>query len=158
MWSVSFSYACSYKHKKNITIFDNRVQILQKNKKRQRQRPKLGRNRIIKNCKGQKLSYKENENFHSGRWSSKAKMEKEEEKKNPAGEGKLEGLPLEDSPYVKYKDLEDYKRQGYGTEGHLQPKPGRGAGATDAPTVSGGTASSEGNLSATNAINRQGVP
>ncbi|XP_042506884.1 uncharacterized protein LOC122083223 [Macadamia integrifolia] len=58
----------------------------------------------------------------------------EEEKKEKV----LEGLPLESSPYVKYSDLEDYKRKGYGTEGHLEPKPGRGAGATDAPTLSGG--------------------
>ncbi|CAO2831015.1 unnamed protein product [Amaranthus hypochondriacus] len=51
---------------------------------------------------------------------------------------KLEDLPIETSPYVQYKDLEDYKQQGYGTQGHLQPTPGRGAGGTDAPTLSGG--------------------
>uniref|UniRef100_A0A6N2LMU6 Uncharacterized protein n=1 Tax=Salix viminalis TaxID=40686 RepID=A0A6N2LMU6_SALVM len=51
----------------------------------------------------------------------------------------LEGLPVEDSPYVIHEeDLEDYKRRAYGTEGHLEPKTGRGAGATDAPTISGG--------------------
>ncbi|OMO92270.1 Late embryogenesis abundant protein, LEA-18 [Corchorus olitorius] len=49
----------------------------------------------------------------------------------------LEGLPLESSPYLKYHDLEDYKRQAYGTEGHLQVQEKRGAGAsTDAPTLS----------------------
>lgn len=26
---------------------------------------------------------------------------------------KLEGLPVKDSPYTQYKDLEDYKQQGY---------------------------------------------
>lgn len=47
-------------------------------------------------------------------------------------------LPLESSPYVKYKDLEEYKRKGYGAEGHLEPKPNHGAGGgTDAPTLSG---------------------
>ncbi|KAE8649966.1 hypothetical protein Csa_012992 [Cucumis sativus] len=45
-------------------------------------------------------------------------------------------LPLESSPYVKYKDLEEYKRKGYGVEGHLVPKPNQGGG-TDAPTLSG---------------------
>ncbi|KAJ7944493.1 Late embryogenesis abundant protein, LEA-18 [Quillaja saponaria] len=73
------------------------------------------------------------------------KMEKQEQKRNSEGEsekGKLEGLPMEDSPYLKYKDLEDYKRQGYGTEGHLEPKPGRGAGVTDGPTASGGATTS----------------
>ncbi|XP_043714143.1 uncharacterized protein LOC122662550 [Telopea speciosissima] len=50
----------------------------------------------------------------------------------------VEGLPMDSSPYVKYSDLEDYKRKGYGTEGHLDTVPGRGAGGTDAPTLSGG--------------------
>ncbi|KAG6608652.1 hypothetical protein SDJN02_01602, partial [Cucurbita argyrosperma subsp. argyrosperma] len=45
-------------------------------------------------------------------------------------------LPLESSPYVKYKDLEDYKNKGYGVEGHIEPKPIQGGG-TDAPTLSG---------------------
>ncbi|KAL0377871.1 UNVERIFIED_CONTAM: hypothetical protein Sradi_3092600 [Sesamum radiatum] len=50
----------------------------------------------------------------------------------------LEGLPADTSPYTQYKDLEDYKAQGYGTHGHLQPQPSRGAAAsTDAPTVAG---------------------
>nr|AST13889.1 late embryogenisis abundant protein 4 [Betula platyphylla] len=84
----------------------------------------------------------------------------EKERKPESGEkGKLEGLPMEDSPYLKYKDLEDYKRQGYGTEGHLQPKPGRGAGSsTDAPTLSAGAVSSEADFAATGAIKHQGVP
>ncbi|KAJ0096828.1 hypothetical protein Patl1_28570 [Pistacia atlantica] len=65
----------------------------------------------------------------------------------------LIGLPMKDSPYLQYKDLEDYKLQGYGTEGHQEPTPGRGAGAgsTDAPTPSGAP-------STTDVINRQGVP
>jgi hypothetical protein len=88
------------------------------------------------------------------------KNREQNERKPESGEtGKLEGLPMEDSPYLKYKDLEDYKRQGYGTEGHQQPKPGRGAGSTDAPTLSGGAVSSETDIvAATDAINRQGVP
>ncbi|KAJ8765488.1 hypothetical protein K2173_014610 [Erythroxylum novogranatense] len=43
-----------------------------------------------------------------------------------------EGIPVEDSPYVNYKDLEDYKFKAYGAEGHEQPESGRrGAGATN---------------------------
>ncbi|XP_042428986.1 uncharacterized protein LOC122015942 [Zingiber officinale] len=47
-------------------------------------------------------------------------------------------LPTESSPYVTYKDLEDYKMKGYGAAGHRQPvdKPG-GGGGTDAPTLAG---------------------
>ncbi|KAM7516473.1 hypothetical protein LguiA_006056 [Lonicera macranthoides] len=77
-------------------------------------------------------------------------MEKSGNQGKAVGEenkGKLEGLPTESSPYTHYKDVEDYKQQGYGTQGHLQPQPGRGAGATDAPTPS-----------ATDTVNRQGVP
>lgn len=59
-------------------------------------------------------------------------------------EQKLEqaGLPeqVKDSPYTKYKDLEDYKEAGYGVHGHQQPQHGRGAAAsTDAPTSTRGT-------------------
>ncbi|CAL0326945.1 unnamed protein product [Lupinus luteus] len=55
--------------------------------------------------------------------------------------GKLEGLPLESSPYVKYNDdLEEYKYNAYGTQGHLQPKPNQGGGSTEAPTLSGAQA------------------
>ncbi|XP_030523308.2 uncharacterized protein LOC115735964 [Rhodamnia argentea] len=59
------------------------------------------------------------------------------------GENKasLEGLPLESSPYVKFTDLEDYKNRAYGTQGHLEPKPGHGGGSTDAPTRSGSSLS-----------------
>ncbi|KDP32041.1 hypothetical protein JCGZ_12502 [Jatropha curcas] len=71
----------------------------------------------------------------------------EQEKKE-----KLEGLPVEDSPYLQYKDLEDYKLKGYGTQGHLQPKPGRGAGATDAPTLSGGSVPRDADVSTIDAI------
>ncbi|KAL6959237.1 hypothetical protein U1Q18_039171 [Sarracenia purpurea var. burkii] len=82
-------------------------------------------------------------------------MEKSEEQmKKGQGEeskGKLEGLPVETSPYTQYKDVEDYKRRGYGTQGHQQPKPGRGGGATDAPTLSGGAAASEAQLDVSSA-------
>ncbi|TKY75361.1 Late embryogenesis abundant protein, LEA-18 [Spatholobus suberectus] len=40
--------------------------------------------------------------------------------------GKLEGLPLQSRPYVKYDDVEEYKHNAYGTQGHLQPKSDRG--------------------------------
>ena len=76
-------------------------------------------------------------------------QEQEERKPESLEKGKLEGLPMVDSPYLKHKDLEDYKRQGYGTEGHLQPKPGRGAGSTDAPTLSGAAVTSEAAAAAT---------
>ncbi|EEF44098.1 conserved hypothetical protein [Ricinus communis] len=46
-------------------------------------------------------------------------------------------LPVKTSPYVQYNTLEDYKRQGYGAEGHKPVKPNQGGGGTDAPTVSG---------------------
>ncbi|KAF9682417.1 hypothetical protein SADUNF_Sadunf05G0106800 [Salix dunnii] len=94
------------------------------------------------------LAYLYNETSNVKR--SGKKMEKKQEKqhqhqmeKRPesAHEDKkvnLDGLPVEVSPYVNYEDLEDYKRKAYGTDGHLEPKTGRGAGATDAPTISGG--------------------
>ncbi|KAI3462708.1 hypothetical protein Pfo_019371 [Paulownia fortunei] len=84
-------------------------------------------------------------------------MEKKQENEKKVN---LEGLPVDTSPYTQYKDLEDYKKQGYGTQGHLQPKPGHGAaGSTDAPTLTGGSAADpQAQLSSTDAINRQGVP
>ncbi|GFP78920.1 hypothetical protein PHJA_000035500 [Phtheirospermum japonicum] len=83
-------------------------------------------------------------------------MEKKDEKDKKVN---LEGLPTETSPYTQYKDLEDYKKQGYGTEGHLEPKPGHGAaGSTDAPTLSGGGADRKAQLSSTDAITQQGAP
>ncbi|XVF45908.1 hypothetical protein PTKIN_Ptkin02bG0246000 [Pterospermum kingtungense] len=64
----------------------------------------------------------------------------------------LEGLPLESSPYVKYKDLEDYKRNAYGTEGHLEVKEKQGAsGSTDAATMSGAAMSDAKKIIAANA-------
>ncbi|KAG9135833.1 hypothetical protein Leryth_002555 [Lithospermum erythrorhizon] len=73
-------------------------------------------------------------------------------------DAKLEGLPVETSPYTQYNDLEDYKKQGYGTEGHLEPKQGRGAGgSTDAPTLTGDSATAKDLLPATDTINKQGV-
>ncbi|KAI9165349.1 hypothetical protein LWI28_019035 [Acer negundo] len=72
----------------------------------------------------------------------------------------LEGLPMEDSPYLNYKDLEDYKLQGYGTQGHQEPTLGRSAGGTDAPTLSGATAvPSKPDVPAKADVNkRRGVP
>ncbi|KAL3833278.1 hypothetical protein ACJIZ3_008014 [Penstemon smallii] len=83
-----------------------------------------------------------------------------ERKQENEKKGNLEGLPVDTSPYTQYKDLEDYKKQGYGTQGHLQPQPGRGAAAsTDAPTLAGGgSANPQAQLSSTDTINRQGVP
>lgn len=83
---------------------------------------------------------------------------KETKAQRESGKESKEGVPLEESPYLKYKDLEDYKRQGYGTEGHQQPNPGRGAGATEAPTLSGANVSSEAQLNAADAANRKWAP
>ncbi|KVI02717.1 uncharacterized protein LOC112513023 [Cynara cardunculus var. scolymus] len=81
---------------------------------------------------------------------------------------KSEDLPVNSSPYTQYKDLEDYKQQGYGTQGHQQPQPGRGAAAsTDAPTSGGGTLPSQPQkgsdpagapATATDTVNQYGVP
>ncbi|KAF9613913.1 hypothetical protein IFM89_013160 [Coptis chinensis] len=54
------------------------------------------------------------------------------ERKNEKTKGEVD-LPTESSPYVRYSDLEDYKRKAYGTEGHFG-----GGGSADAPTPSGG--------------------
>lgn len=92
-------------------------------------------------------------------------MEKQTEKEtkptteNEPGKDSTEGVPFnKDSPYLKYDNLEDYKKQGYGTQGHQQPTEGRGAGSTEAPTLSGANVSSEAQFKAADAVNRQGVP
>ncbi|KAL3525625.1 hypothetical protein ACH5RR_013997 [Cinchona calisaya] len=73
-------------------------------------------------------------------------MERKKENKG----NKLEGLPLNTSPYSQYEDLEDYKQQGNGTQGHLQPQPGRGAASSvDAPTQAGGDVPHMARLSST---------
>ncbi|KAL0350533.1 UNVERIFIED_CONTAM: hypothetical protein Sradi_4202500 [Sesamum radiatum] len=69
-----------------------------------------------------------------------------DEENNDQRKENLAGLPVDTSPYTQYKDLEDYKTQGYGTHGHLQPQPSRGAAAsTDAPTVAGAGAGTAAN-------------
>ncbi|KAM0970834.1 hypothetical protein ACFX13_019109 [Malus domestica] len=76
-----------------------------------------------------------------------ASNQKQQSRKPAEGEAKgkvEEELSMKDSPYLQYDNLEDYKRQAYGTEGHQQVEPGRGAGSTEAPTVSGTTVSSQG--------------
>ncbi|KAK9053267.1 hypothetical protein SSX86_029900 [Deinandra increscens subsp. villosa] len=90
-------------------------------------------------------------------------MDSQQPKQEEAG--KLEGLPVETSPYTQYKDLEDYKMKGYGTHGHQKPEPGRGAAAsTDAPTSAGGTLPAQSNnkdkdpATATDTVNKYGVP
>ncbi|KAL2906385.1 putative ribose/galactose/methyl galactoside import ATP-binding protein [Bienertia sinuspersici] len=85
---------------------------------------------------------------------NKSDTKQNDDKKQSEEAKKLEGLPIETSPYVQYKDLDDYKEQAYGTEGHLAPKAGHGAGGTDAPTPSGGASAD----SVTDTINSQGVP
>ncbi|KAK9102253.1 hypothetical protein Sjap_019507 [Stephania japonica] len=56
------------------------------------------------------------------------------------------------SPYVDYRDLEDYKMKAYGTEGHVEPKQGMGGGVTDAPTQS--SSAKEDEIWAVNSVNR----
>nr|XP_027074181.1 uncharacterized protein LOC113698533 [Coffea arabica] len=70
------------------------------------------------------------------------------------------GGPVNTSPYTQYKDLEDYKQQGYGTQGHLPPQPGRGASASvDAPTATGDAIPPAAQLFSTiNVVNRHAVP
>ncbi|XP_058735854.1 uncharacterized protein LOC131607921 [Vicia villosa] len=77
---------------------------------------------------------------------------------NDSGKGAIEGLAIEHSPYLNYKDLEDYKNQGYGAQGHEQPKEGRGAGATEAPTLSGADVSLQGQFNVADAAHRKSVP
>ncbi|KAL6844720.1 hypothetical protein ACP4OV_025379 [Aristida adscensionis] len=89
-------------------------------------------------------------------------------------------LPTATSPYVQYDGLEDYKMRGYGAQGHLPVSdvPHGGSG-TDAPTIpgtavpvaqpqrhgvqpqraeEGGGAARRGGDTATDLINRHGVP
>ncbi|KAK3221432.1 hypothetical protein Dsin_008457 [Dipteronia sinensis] len=82
------------------------------------------------------------------------------EEKKETKEVNLEGLPMKTSPYVNYTDLEDYKLQAYGTQGHQEPTLGRSAGGTDAPTPSGATAvPSKPDVPATADVDkRRGVP
>ncbi|CAN1315759.1 hypothetical protein LINPERPRIM_LOCUS29811 [Linum perenne] len=49
---------------------------------------------------------------------------------------KMEQLPMESSPYMKYSNLEEYKAQAYGTQGHQAVKTNQAtaASSTDAPT------------------------
>ncbi|CAN1315760.1 hypothetical protein LINPERPRIM_LOCUS29811 [Linum perenne] len=48
----------------------------------------------------------------------------------------MEQLPMESSPYMKYSNLEEYKAQAYGTQGHQAVKTNQAtaASSTDAPT------------------------
>ncbi|KAI4327383.1 hypothetical protein L6164_019852 [Bauhinia variegata] len=86
-------------------------------------------------------------------------QQKETEQQKETGKPSHEGLPLETSPFVQYKDMEEYKRQGYGTEGHLEPKPGRGPGATEAPTLSGAAVSSQFQVTPAEAVgSRHSIP
>lgn len=70
--------------------------------------------------------------------------------------GNLEGVPLDSSPYTQFKDLEEYKAQGYGAQGHRQPQPGRGAASsTDAPTIAGAAVTDPHTQLSTDPTNRQ---
>lgn len=56
-----------------------------------------------------------------------------ERKENEEKGGKLEGLPVNSSPYTQYKDMEDYKQQGYtGRKGTSSLNAG---GAPPAPSM-----------------------
>nr|AWJ68133.1 late embryogenesis abundant [Cleistogenes songorica] len=114
-----------------------------------------------------------------------ATKERREQRKAGDEAGDAEGdtvqLPTETSPYVQYDNLEDYKMRGYGAQGHLPVSDVlHGGSGTDAPTVpgtavpvanpnrrdddvrsqrgqGGGDAARRGDT-ATDAINRHGVP
>ncbi|CAL5063784.1 unnamed protein product [Urochloa decumbens] len=70
--------------------------------------------------------------------ATKERRRQQQQRREAAGEGDAVQLPTETSPYVQYKDLEDYKMRGYGAQGHLPVSdvPHGGSG-TDAPTVPG---------------------
>ncbi|GJM98457.1 hypothetical protein PR202_ga15471 [Eleusine coracana subsp. coracana] len=61
-----------------------------------------------------------------------------ERREQSKAEGDTVQLPTETSPYVQYDNLEDYKMRAYGAQGHLPVSdvPHGGSG-TDAPTVPG---------------------
>ncbi|XP_020276801.1 uncharacterized protein LOC109851108 [Asparagus officinalis] len=83
---------------------------------------------------------------------STSEQQQQQEKREEKAE-----LPLESSPYVKYSDIEDYKQNAYGTRGHLPvAETQRGAGATDAPTLSG-SGLSEGQVDFLDSMNRHGA-
>ncbi|XP_039131727.1 uncharacterized protein LOC120268362 [Dioscorea cayenensis subsp. rotundata] len=67
-------------------------------------------------------------------------------------------LPTETSPYVQHDNIEEYKSQAYGVQGHKTPvdRPHHGGG-TDAPTLSG-SGLTQAQTNVVDAINRQGVP
>ncbi|KAF5742176.1 hypothetical protein HS088_TW09G00218 [Tripterygium wilfordii] len=88
---------------------------------------------------------------------SEQMIQKTESHEGQKKESVLEGLPMESSPYLKDTNLEDYKRNAYGTEGHLPVNPNQGGGGTDAPTVSGSDLS-DGKAAAVDTANRHGIP
>lgn len=65
--------------------------------------------------------------------------------------GQDQELPVKSSPYVQHEDLEDYKRRGYGTEGHQLPVD-RGGGGTEGPTLSGSGLPRDGRSAGKNVI------
>ncbi|CAK7345986.1 unnamed protein product [Dovyalis caffra] len=89
--------------------------------------------------------------------SCQLQMENRKESSCEEKKGRLEGLPVESSPYLKYKDLEDYKLKAYGTEGHQEVKPDQGGGGTDAPTLSG-NGLSRGKAAIIDGADRLGIP
>lgn len=111
-----------------------------------------------------------------------ATKERQQQQRKAAaeGEGDTVQLPTETSPYVQYDGIEDYKMRGYGAQGHLPVSdvPHGGSG-TEAPTVPGtaipvakpkgrddvqpqrdvgGVGVRRSGDTATDAINRHGVP
>lgn len=70
--------------------------------------------------------------------AAKERQQQQQQRKAAADEGDTVQLPTETSPYVQYEGLEDYKMRGYGAQGHLPVSdvPHGGSG-TEAPTVPG---------------------
>ncbi|KAJ1290147.1 hypothetical protein BS78_02G220900 [Paspalum vaginatum] len=62
---------------------------------------------------------------------------KERQQRQAADEGDTVQLPTETSPYVQHNDLEDYKMRGYGAQGQLPVSDVPHVSGTDAPTIPG---------------------
>lgn len=89
--------------------------------------------------------------------TNEQQQQQQQLKREEEASAKSNELPLESSPYVKYSDLEEYKKNAYGTQGHLPVVDNnRGAGATDAPTISG-NGLSEGQVDLLDFMNRHGA-
>ncbi|KAL0332306.1 UNVERIFIED_CONTAM: hypothetical protein Scaly_2132100 [Sesamum calycinum] len=68
-----------------------------------------------------------------------------DEENNDQRKENLAGLPVDTSPYTQYKDLEDYKTQGYGTMATSNPNLAAAQPLNRRPTVAGAGAGTAAN-------------